>query len=150
MKLYITAMFAFVLSMSSIAQIQFKTGDSGLDAELNTANKEANADLPAFKSKLSVDFGLGIPKINEMLEFMNPAEILLSARMKEILGIEIDVVIGSYKTNKEKGWGAIAKDLGIKPGSPEFHALKGKSKQNKMHKGNSNGKGNSKGKGKNK
>jgi hypothetical protein len=29
-----------------------------------------------------------------------------------------------YKQSKGKGWGVIAKELGIKPGSPEFHALK--------------------------
>jgi len=29
-----------------------------------------------------------------------------------------------YKSDKGQGWGALAKSLGIKPGSREFHALK--------------------------
>ena len=29
-----------------------------------------------------------------------------------------------YKSDKGKGWGVLAKSLGIKPGSQEFHALK--------------------------
>jgi hypothetical protein len=29
-----------------------------------------------------------------------------------------------YQVHKGKGWGVIAKNLGIKPGSKEFHALK--------------------------
>ena len=29
-----------------------------------------------------------------------------------------------YRNNKGQGWGVIAKNLGIKPGSDEFHALK--------------------------
>ena len=29
-----------------------------------------------------------------------------------------------YKKNPGKGWGVVAKDLGIKPGSSEFHELK--------------------------
>jgi hypothetical protein len=33
-------------------------------------------------------------------------------------------VLAVYKPNRKKGWGAIAKELGIKPGSAEFHALK--------------------------
>jgi hypothetical protein len=33
-------------------------------------------------------------------------------------------VMQVYTPNKKKGWGAIAKELGIKPGSAEFHALK--------------------------
>ena len=32
--------------------------------------------------------------------------------------------MGTYGAKKGQGWGAIAKDLGIKPGSAEFHALK--------------------------
>ena len=34
---------------------------------------------------------------------------------------------GATGPHKDKGWGAIAKDLGIKPGSKEFKALKDKS-----------------------
>jgi len=31
---------------------------------------------------------------------------------------------GIYQIHQGKGWGAIPKSLGIKPGSKEFHALK--------------------------
>jgi len=34
-------------------------------------------------------------------------------------------IIEKYKASKGKGWGGVAKSLGIKPGSKEFHALKG-------------------------
>lgn len=33
-------------------------------------------------------------------------------------------VVKVYKANQNKGWGTLAKSLGIKPGSAEFHALK--------------------------
>jgi hypothetical protein len=33
-------------------------------------------------------------------------------------------VIEQYRSSKGKGWGVLAKSLGIKPGSKEFHALK--------------------------
>jgi hypothetical protein len=33
-------------------------------------------------------------------------------------------VLEKYKAGKGKGWGNLAKTLGIKPGSREFHALK--------------------------
>jgi len=39
-------------------------------------------------------------------------------------GKPIDYVTEQYKESKGRGWGALAKSLGIKPGSPEFHALK--------------------------
>jgi hypothetical protein len=36
----------------------------------------------------------------------------------------MDVVLQQYRVNKKQGWGAMAQSLGIKPGSPEFKALK--------------------------
>ena len=35
-----------------------------------------------------------------------------------------EAIVETYQTNRTKGWGVIAKELGIKPGSAEFHALK--------------------------
>ena len=35
-----------------------------------------------------------------------------------------ETVLQTYQAHKGKGWGVIAKELGIKPGSREFHALK--------------------------
>lgn len=146
----ITALLAFLLiSAATFGQINFRTGDAGLEAELNLINTEANKDLSAFKSRVSSEYTVVVPKIDELLKIMNPAEVELSLRIKDILGISVDRVAESYKTNKDKGWGVIAKELGIKPGSPEFHALKGKPKKNKTQptgNGNSQGKGNGKNK----
>jgi len=33
-------------------------------------------------------------------------------------------VVKEYDVNKDKGWGVMAKNLGIKPGSDAFHSLK--------------------------
>jgi hypothetical protein len=35
-----------------------------------------------------------------------------------------DYILEKYKSGKGRGWGVLAKSLGIKPGSKEFHALK--------------------------
>ena len=71
-------------------------------------------------------------------------------------GLHFDQVFKIYNANKGKGWGVIAKELGIKPGSPEFHALKqgnfvffgidGKKMSTKEGKGKGQGKGKAKGK----
>jgi len=148
-----TAMLLAIMFMSSIgfAQINFKTGDAALETELNQVNAEAKVDLGAFKDKLLIEHGLAGTKVDKLLDIMQPAEVLLSGRLKDLLGIDIDIVVESYNKNKDKGWGVIAKDLGIKPGSPEFHALKGKSKNsNSKNKGKGNGKSNGKAKGKSK
>jgi len=45
-------------------------------------------------------------------------------RLAETSGRPANFVITQYRSDKGKGWGALAKSLGIKPGSSEFHALK--------------------------
>jgi len=61
-----------------------------------------------------------------------------------------------YRADKGKGWGVLAKSLGIKPGSKEFHALKrghdiydynGKDRDKGKDKGKCKNKSKSKGKG---
>lgn len=130
----------FVLaSFTTFGQISFNTGDAGFDAELNVINKEATSDLATFKNNVSAEFGVTVPKIESLLKLMQPAEALLSIKISVITKLPVERVVESYTTNKDKGWGYIAKELGIKPGSAEFHALKGKTKK----KGNSKGKGKS-------
>ncbi len=147
MKQSLTFIALLFFSAITSAQIDFKTGDASLNIELNAINSEAKKDLESFKKKLLVEHQISGEKAEKLLSIMEPAEVLLSGRLKDLLDISIDVVVQSYQKNKAKGWGAVAKDLGIKPGSPQFHALKGKSKKSKGNNGNS---GKSKGKGKSK
>ena len=70
---------------------------------------------------------------------------LLAAQLSLSIGKPFNEVVKTYSANKSKGWGAIAKEMGIKPGSAEFHAMK-KSMKDKGGKGGDKGKGNSKGK----
>lgn len=80
---------------------------------------------------------------------MAPGEIYLALEISKLSKIPIDEVIIIYKKNKSKGWGYIAKEAGIKPGSAEFHQLKNntnsqKNKSKNKGKGNRKGQGNSK------
>ncbi len=59
-------------------------------------------------------------------------------------------VIDVYQSGKGKGWGVIAKELGIKPGSREFHALKRGDFELTGAPGDTPGKDKGKGKGKGK
>lgn len=52
------------------------------------------------------------------------ADAYACLRLGEISHQPIERVISEYKKGRGKGWGNIAKGLGIKPGSSEFHALK--------------------------
>ncbi len=147
-----------------------KSGDRELDASLNDINMRAKADLSLFKTSLSAEFSVGEPKIEKMLAArVSPADIFMVFQVAILTKKEPDLVLNTFNANNSKGWGVIAKEMGIKPGSAEFHALKGKAKSKKdkkiggsngkttikangKEKGNGNGagKGNSKGKGKKK
>jgi hypothetical protein len=57
---------------------------------------------------------------------MEPADIYMTVELAMISGTPVDRVVEIYRVNQGKGWGVIAKQLGIKPGSAAFKALKNK------------------------
>lgn len=139
MKTLITSILFVALAQVAISQISFHTGDPQLEKELNTLNKEAKTNLERFKENVSVVYGLKKDRTQVLLnKKMEPAEIELLCRLSKVSGVQFDKVLQMRESNKNKGWGELAKDLGIKPGSPEFHALKGTPKKNQNQaKGNS-------------
>jgi hypothetical protein len=131
----------------SYGQIAFNTGNTELDADLNSINASAELNIGSFKAELSTSYDVSTGEIDKLFSLnMEPGEVYLSLELSKLGGKPLDEVADCYKSNKSKGWGYIAKEMGIKPGSPEFHALKGNSK-NKKNKGNSGNNGNGNGKG---
>ena len=148
--------FLVLMLVSGIALGQeYKSGDVELDASLKLVNTDANKDLPAFKLNLTKTFGVTMPQVETCFKIgMNAGDAYMAFQVANIARRPIEQVITVYRSSKSKGWGAMAKELGIKPGSAEFHALKGKvkdkSKGNSKSKGSEggNGKGNGNGNGK--
>lgn len=134
------------LSLSFNAQVSFNTGNSQLESDLNAINTKGTANFDLFKSDLSVSFGVSSSKIDKMKNDLNmiPGEIYLAFEIAKLVKKPIDDILKVYSVDKDKGWGYIAKEVGIKPGSAEFHALKNNASSHK-NKGNSNGKGNNHG-----
>ncbi len=129
-------LFITLLSLTTFyasSQMSFKTGDIHLDSDLNKINARANLDFGAFKTDLCLQYDITEKKIDFMHGSLNmaPGEIYVSLEISKISKVPIDRVIKEYRTHKENGWGYIAKEVGIKPGSPEFHQLKNNSKKNK-------------------
>ena len=86
---------------------------------------KAEADSSGFKARLSTRFKIGNTEINAILGNVgNSADAYMVLRLGEMSGQPTEEVIKRYKSGKGKGWGVLAKSLGIKPGSQEFHALK--------------------------
>lgn len=115
-------------------------------------DNKARADMPGYRTRLAERFNTNDTAINTILgAVQGAANAYMVFRLAEMTGKPTNFVLDNYKGNKGKGWGAIAKSLGIKPGSPEFHALKnGNNLWGVSPKVQGKGKGADKGKGKGK
>ena len=88
-------------------------------------NIRAEADPSGFRAQLSSRFKIGDAQVKLVLgDVDKPADAYMVLRLGEMSSRPVDYVLDQYKTEKSKGWGALAKSLGIKPGSREFRTLK--------------------------
>jgi len=127
----------------------------GLDAFIGDLNVQARVDLPGFSARIGAQFGVPVPQVQAVIGAVAaPADAFLVFQLGQWSHRSPEEVLPVYKANRGKGWGVIAKSLGIKPGSAEFHALKRGDLA--LHggpgdgPGKGHGKGNGKGKGHNK
>jgi hypothetical protein len=98
---------------------------ASLDSFLSSVNVQARADLPGFHAKVSAQFGVPIPRVEAVLGMVaTPADAFMVFQLGQMAHRPPETVVQTYQTHQGKGWGVIAKELGIKPGSREFHALK--------------------------
>lgn len=96
-----------------------------LDSFISHLNVQAGVDLGGFKAKLSAQFGVSSHQVEVLFQAVDTAaDAYMCLRVAQLAGQPADAVMKEYRANKNKGWGVIAKNLGIKPGSKEFHALK--------------------------
>jgi len=115
------------LSAASAQTISFGLGDAALETSLNSIGASAKVDGVGFQAEISLTWGQTAASVQmAMSQGLQPAEVYLAAALAKISGKPLTMVVDLYKKNSGKGWGALAKELGIKPGSPEFKALKDK------------------------
>jgi len=97
----------------------------GLEVFLDNLNVEARADLPGFSARISAQFGVPLPQVQAVIGSVAvPADAFMVFQLGQMTNRPPDLVLHNYQANRGRGWGVIAKSLGIKPGSAEFHALK--------------------------
>ena len=120
MSLFKIAIGAFLV-ISFLSPVSM-AGDFGWMEDFSI---KAEADPSGFKAKLSARFNIGGAEINTVLSNVDSfVDAYMVLRLGEMAEKPTEEVIGKYKSGKGKGWGSLAKSLGIKPGSQEFHALK--------------------------
>jgi len=143
--------FVVLLLCFYTTRAQYYSNDDDLNQSLITLDANARLDFGMFKSDISVSYNITEKKIDYLSTEigMSAGDIYLTVELAKITHKSVDQVVEVYSVHKGKGWGVIAKELGIKPGSPEFHALKNNAKNNRKKAGkynNGNGKGKEKGK----
>lgn len=88
-------------------------------------NISAQADQSGVKVRLGTSFQISGAEVN--LAWSNtssPADAYAVIALSDISGRPIKDVVSVYQSDGHKGWGNLARSLGIKPGSAAFKALK--------------------------
>jgi hypothetical protein len=92
---------------------------------LTELNAQAQEDLNNYTEKLGNQFGVSLYRVRDIINAVDyPADAFMVLQLGQMTNKQPEVVLETYKSNQGKGWGVIAQELGIKPGSDEFHALK--------------------------
>jgi hypothetical protein len=116
-KMMFTGLMVFLLASSAAFAGDFEW--------LQNLNIKAEANPSGFRAELATRFKVGNTEINAIIGNMaKPADAYMVLRLAEMSHQPTDHVIAQYRSGRGQGWGVLAKSLGIKPGSPEFHALK--------------------------
>jgi hypothetical protein len=111
----------------SIALVLFTAGiaHADLDAYLHSLNVSAEGDIGGFRTQVGASFGASGPQIDLVFRSVDhPADAAVCFWLAKCANQPIDVVVREYRSHKGQGWGALAKSLGIKPGSAAFKDLK--------------------------
>lgn len=117
LKIFLILQLVLCVVSSSVVASDFGWADD--------FNIQAQADPSGFRARLATRFHLGDVQVKAILSnFDTPADAYIMMRLGEMSGKHPSQIFRKYKQNKGKSWGAMAKSLGIKPGSAEFHALK--------------------------
>ncbi len=126
-KKAVATCFALILIFTTAGSaLSITTGDLHLDALLSNLDIAAKTDAGNFKAKLSLQYSVSEDKIDYLFTqlHMDAGDVYLTLTLAHLAKKPVDTVVHVYQKSQHKGWGAIAKELGIKPGSDEFKQLK--------------------------
>ncbi|HEX4853364.1 hypothetical protein [Arenimonas sp.] len=105
-----------------------RTGDVAVDAQLGDINVFARGNTDGFIDDVVVSYGAPRYLVREYYVDRRwaPGDIYYACALAYQLGRPCLEILNIYERDHGQGWGAIAQRLGIKPGSPAFHSLKGR------------------------
>lgn len=128
-RILTTATFLVFLGLhfqSGAFALQTGTGDWNLDYQLGKINERAKADPDGFIHHLSKNYGIPQEEIRQAQgkHGLSYADTYMATALARKNHRRVGDVAAEYEQNQGKGWGVMAMNMGIKPGSPEFKELK--------------------------
>lgn len=107
-----------------------RSGDAWIDAQLGDVNVFARGNLDGYVDEVVVSTGAPRYYVQEMVVDRGwaPGDVYYACLIARQLGRPCAYVVDAYEREmrgRGRGWGALAQELGIRPGSEAFHALKG-------------------------
>jgi hypothetical protein len=103
-----------------------RTGDVWVDAQLADMNRYGSRYRDPFIDELVRYHGAPRDLVNDLLvnQRWAPGDVYYACTIAQVIGRPCRYVADYWQENHAQGWGAVARRLGIKPGSAEFHRLK--------------------------
>jgi len=78
-----------------------------------------------FRMQVAAEFGISAPRIDRLVATVGSAgDAYLCLEASRSSGRSLDEVTRTWQRQHKRGWGAVAQELGIKPGSDAFMQLK--------------------------
>jgi len=103
-----------------------RSGDAWVDTWLGDMNRYGSRYRDPFVDEMVRYYGAPRELVSDLLVNRSwaPGDVYYACAMASVLGRPCRYVVDTWERDHEQGWGNVAKNLGIKPGSPEFHRLK--------------------------
>ena len=105
-----------------------RTGDTWIDTRLTDIDVYGRSYRDAFIEDVVLSYGAPRTVVRTWVVDRGyaPADVYYACAVAQQIGRPCVDVMNAYQKDRGQGWGVVAQRLGIKPGSPAFHALKGR------------------------
>lgn len=103
-----------------------RTGDAWVDAALADVNAYGRRYPDAFADELARYHGAPREVVVALLAdpAWTPGDVYFACVLAQSIGRSCRYVADEWQAHGSEGWGALAQQLGVEPGSAQFHALK--------------------------
>lgn len=103
-----------------------RSGDVWVDTQLADMNRYGSRYRDPFIDEMVRYHGAPRDLITDLLVNRRwaPGDVYYACTIAQIIGRPCRYVVDDWAVNHGQGWGVVAKRMGIKPGSAEFHRLK--------------------------